>query len=82
MTVLLLGSVESAAPTLSQMLTDVGVLAILVMLAGLVLATGVGLGGLVWYVRSRESAPHVSEASNNRPQRAGSITDVEAQNEA
>jgi RsiW-degrading membrane proteinase PrsW (M82 family) len=82
MTVLFLGSSESTVPTIGQMLTNLGVLAVLTMLAGLVLATGLGLAGLVYYVRNREPAPRVSEPSTNLPQGTGPFPKTEVHEEA
>lgn len=67
MTALFLSDFESAAPTVGQVLTNLGVLAILAMLAGLVLGTGLGLAGLVYYVRRREPAPRAKGSSTDVP---------------
>ena len=53
MTFILLSSFDSMDPSIGQMLTNVALLAILVVFALLVLITGLGLVGLVFSVRRR-----------------------------
>jgi RsiW-degrading membrane proteinase PrsW (M82 family) len=53
MTFLFLSSFENTVPEMSRMLTNLAIVAILAIFAVLVLATGLGLAGLVYYVRVR-----------------------------
>ena len=66
MTLSFMSSSGSTVPTSGQVLTNVGALAVLAMFAGLVLLTGLGLAGLVYYVRNQELAFRELEPSADR----------------
>ena len=53
MTLLFLSSFDSLVPEIGQMLTNLMVLAILAIFGGLVVAIGLGMVGLVYFVRKR-----------------------------
>lgn len=64
MTFLFLSSFDNVDPSVGQILSNVAVLGILAVFAGLVLVTGLGLTGLVYYVRSREAGLRVLDPSS------------------